>query len=705
MLIRIFLALVVCVQVVFAQNSKKEIQVLAKPKKDGLWLRWAPMNPTVWQLGNKYGYLVERFVIKSDGELENPLGERISINPLKPHSAAELDKLSESVKEAGVLSELIYGTSTDAKPTNDLGAIIAHNEDLENKFGVALLVCDLSTEVARAAGLFITDNTVVKGKRYIYRVRLATQPKGKTIEPGVVVVDMTDEKPLVQIKDLQAEFRDRSVMLKWSTIFHQGIYSFYFIEKSLDGKMFERVSDLPYVHMADKPESEFAFYVDSLEANSQTYHFRILGMSPFGELGPPSNIVKGEGRDDLSGLLIVREAKVQPSIEMVDANKQSKGKVKKITSGKNEVTPVEVTWEFPVDFENQISGFVVSRSKSADGPYEDVVKTPLSNTQRSYTDQTPFNNTYYQLRAVDRLGNELSRSYPYLIQVEDNTPPTTPTNLQGAIDKNGVVSLVWPANPDADLMGYRVFRSNSLREEPAEITRAFLKKCNYTDTVNIRVLNRDVYYQIVAVDNNFNASEYSIPLKLKRPDVIAPAAPVFTRSEVKRDSILLEWNNSASDDVAVYELIRFEAGDTLTVFTKSQALMPRAHVDLSAEPGLEYQYKLIVRDSSGNSSDATTRKIFFEPGYRKSISDFRAEVNREDKSIELQWKNSMPPLSVIIFRCLEGGKQTILTKIEGDVQKFIDREVKINNLYKYRIQAVFQGGVRSVISKEILVRF
>ena len=292
MFTRILVLLLLVLQIGYSQTSKKSIQALAKSKKDGVWLRWGPLNPTTWQLGNKYGYTVERFTLKPDGELENQVGEKLTSQPLKPYSAAELEKLANTNKEAEVLIELIYGEESNTSlNANDPASVLARNDEIENKFGVALLVCDLSTDVAKAAGLFLSDNSAVSGKRYIYRISLAQQPKGLVIEPGVIVVEVTDEKPLAEIKDLQGEFRDRSVMLSWSTLLHQGIYSFYYIEKSSDGKTFNKVSDLPYVHMTESPESETAFFVDSLEANAQTYHYRIIGVTPFGETGTASNIV------------------------------------------------------------------------------------------------------------------------------------------------------------------------------------------------------------------------------------------------------------------------------------------------------------------------------------------------------------------------------------------------------------------------------
>ena len=427
-----------------------------------------------------------------------------------------------------------------------------------------------------------------------------------------------------------------------------------------------------------------------------------------------SNIVKGEGKDNLSGLLIIREGKVmESSVKESPAEVPKKAK-RSSRQPKNETpapgiagSKVTIQWEFPVETENQITGFMVSRSNSAGGPYDDVTKTALPKEARSYTDQTSLNNTYYQLRAVDKLGNEVSRSYPFLVQVEDNTPPVIPSGLTGSMDKSGIASLSWLPNTDPDIMGYRLFKSNSLKEEPVEITRAILTDLVYTDSVNIKVLNKDVYYHVIAVDKNYNASDYSKPLKLLRPDIIPPAAPIFTRSEVKKDSVILEWKNSISDDVAKYEFIKMEdRGTTLRlVSTWTQTSLRKAYTDIALTPGEEFQYKVIVYDSAGNSSEAVTRRILFESGYRKAAEELKATVNRDEKFITLQWKSEPSSVKCIVYKKINDERFLTYKTIEGAVNTFRDKGVNINNMYTYKIQLVYPNGIKSMVSKEISVTY
>lgn len=689
--------IVFLVQVVMGQQAVNSIQIIAKPKKEGVWIRWAPANQTVWQLGNKHGYVLERFTLNANGEIENKQGVKISEQLFKPLSSSELMKLSETVEEAEALNEIIYDTDDVPSSSKSIAQILSKKEELENRFGVALLMCDLNPQAAEAAGLFAIDNTAVQGQQYIYRVRFA-QSTELDVKPGVVVVDVSDEKPLMTINDLHAEFRDSTVMLRWSTMMHHGIYSLYNIERSLDGKVFKRVTDRPYAHMSQSDESGEAFFMDSLDVNDKTYFYRISGITPFGETGPPSNIVQGEGKNNLAGLLIIRGGKIIPN--QVDQKQKNKSR-----EGNQDLkgSKVNLTWEFPSEEERQITGFVISHAPTADGPYTEVASKILPDT-RNFTDVTTFQNTYYRIVALDKSNNEVTNSLPYLVQVEDNTPPRVPEKILGSISLAGMVTLSWTTNVDPDLMGYRVFRSNSSNEEPVEITKLILDQPRFTDTVNMNVLNKKIFYRVVAVDKNYNASDYSAPLTISRPDRRPPVPPFFTKVEILRDSVVLNWVNSPSDDVAKYTLIRSELGFSRTMVSWTQAERKSTFYD-KPEQGRNYQYRIEAIDSAGNKSEVITSKIFFETGCRAAVQEIKTTADRENGTITLSWENKSTPLKCIIYRKENNNKFRLYKTFDGDVNNLIDSGVAINNFYSYRIQLIYSGGVKSILSKEVEVKF
>jgi uncharacterized protein len=668
-------------QSAYAQQASPGIKALAKSKKEGVWLRWVPEEAGLWQIGNRQGYNIERFTLGSDGEMESREGILLTPQPVKPYTAAQLSSLQDSLPEAEALQGLLYDASPlpAAKGSTIQGAL-ARKQALENRFGMTMLISDMAPGVARAAGLFWADATAQAGKRYIYRISLAEGPG--TCPPAVLVVDVTAEQPLLQPKELAATFGDRTVTISWPTVFHKGVYTAYFIERSADGKKYQKISDLPFIQLSEGSNTETAYATDSLPENNKTYYYRIKGISPFGEVGPPSVAVRGAGTDNLSGMLQISNTKV------VDNKKTT------------------ISWEFPAAYEKQIAGFVINRAPKPDGPWEMSSKKPLSSKLRVWIDESPYNNTYYVIKAVDKKGLEVAVSYPHLVHREDNTPPAVPTGINGTISPRGIASLTWKANMDADLLGYRIFKANRLTDEYMEISDTLLKSPAYTDTVNINVLDKKIFYKIVAVDLSYNNSDYSQALVLQRPDIIPPVPPVFTHTSMKDNAIHLKWHNSSSDDVAAYVLLRLE-GDTSGVLLArwATAAAPTEFTDQTARPGQGLRYKLTVEDSTGNRSETVSKEVFFEPGYREAVKGIKATPDRELKHINLQWQYEAPAVKCVIYRKKGDAPYTLYKTLGGEEKAFTDKNLYISNTYSYKIQLVLAGGIKTLLSEEVKVMY
>lgn len=667
----------------FAQQPESHtIKVLSHVKDKQVLLRWAPADHTVWQLGNKYGYTVERFELNTNGALLWPVPVVLH-SGIKPFSEETFEKLAAANDDASVLGELIYGHE---EPVQKMGPaeLLQKQDDLNNRFGMALLVCDLSPGMARAAGLFLSDSTAKDGARYIYKISIANGPQKIKIVPGIIVVDVVNTKPLQPFTDLVATFADRTVTLSWPLMLHRGIYSAYQVERYDEAqKQFKSITDLPYIPMNESASAEQASFVDSLASNTAQYQYRVRGITPFGETGPPSNIVMGTGKDNLSGLVVITQAQ----------------------SEKNKVV---IRWEFPPGFESKIGGFIVSQSVSADGPYQVVTRNALPPKTREFSDAAPVRSNYYQVRAIDREGGELSHSYPYFVHIEDNTPPAIPAGLAGKVDSTGLVTLTWKENTDTDLLGYRLFSADDNRQEFVEVTKQIVAKTTFHDTIAINVLNKNIFYKIVAVDLNYNTSEYSGSVKLSKPDKIKPATPVFTKTDWNKTEVVLSWINSSSQDIARHVLFRTDKEDS----TRSQQLLtwpagqPRmSYTDNTAAQGKKYRYTIQAYDSAGNFSAAISKEIVAESGLRTAVTDLTATIDRGKKSITLRWKYDEPFAKVNIYRRKNDEAFSLYQSLSDTPQEFADSNVVINNTYSYKIQLVLTKKAKTRLSKELKVPF
>jgi hypothetical protein len=132
--------------------------------------------------------------------------------------------------------------------------------------------------------------------------------------------------------------------------------------------------------------------------------------------------------------------------------------------------------------------------------------------------QFEFGKTYvYTVRvAVIVEGNSLESdpSDPVFVKPVDTFPPTTPQNVVAAVasptDASVEVDLSWAINPEADLAGYRIYRSEQEGAPGEVVTPELLLSPAYRDT-SVRPDHR-YWYRVTSVDRAGNESAPSAPV-------------------------------------------------------------------------------------------------------------------------------------------------------------------------------------------------
>lgn len=661
------------------------LAIIGKPVEEGIILRWAPTTAIAWQLGNENGYVLERFTVMVDGVLDtlNPRRTLMRTQPFGPLPLDEWESIVQQNKKAAIAVQAIYGESFElTDPSSNTVNFVDQSAELENRFSFSLLVAEQFPEVAIASGLGFTDRSVRPGEKYVYRVYPTLQHADYPVDSGSVFVDPTLVTPLPAIDSLQAEFGDRSVRLSWDVFYLDRTYTAYFVEKSTDGgKTYARQDDLPFVHTGQGEAKTLrrAYYVDSLSENNKVYHYRVRGISPYGETGPPSQAVSGEGRETIAGII--------PAFDTVWVRDNR---------------TAELRWRFPREEENKIIGFQVHRATSPGGTYEVLHKIPLPPGTREFTDPSPAGVNYYIIKALGK-GGETVQSFPALVQKEDNEPPSVPLGLEGDIDEHGKVTLTWQANIEHDLAGYQVFRANSIQEQPVRINEDLVTKSGYSDSVMVKTLTKDVYYWVVAMDKRYNLSGYSTPLKLSRPDRVPPAAPSFTQVIPATDQVCLHWRPSPSHDVVQYTLLRVkkeEKGSMTTILEVSAQDEVTEFCDQDLQPDRAYEYLLYVRDSAGNRSEFVIVGTETLKGQVDEIKGFSAQVDRENQRITLSWEYDTAITSrFLLYRSAGEGPMRLYKTLPGQEARFVDRQLVINSEYTYKIKAVHKDGSQTAIHK------
>lgn len=657
------------------------LSATTRVKKDSIMLRWAPASVPVWQNGIRHGYIIRRYTIAKDGVfIPDGLNQSLLLNdqPIRPFVSEKFASLCDSDYRAEIVYEAIYGTDFQLGQSPTFPDFLQKYKDLEIRMGFALFMCDLSVDISRAAGLYFADTGIVEGERYAYIISPANIPDGMEIEPAIIVADAGTITMLPEVIDATGIFLDKEVKFRWPVGLHKGIYTAYLIEKSLDGKAFNTISDLPLVNLSEEENPEYFIYTDSLEANNQQTWYRIRGINPFGETGPPSRVISGKGIPDFNAYATIDSAW--------------------LTQDEN----VTIRWRLMEGSGSRVTGINILKAESYNGSFARINKKPLDASTRNFTDENPGISNYYQV-VLNGEAELRSNSFPYFFQTEDKDPPAPPVMLSGKVDSSGIVTIIWKENTEPDLMGYKVFRANSSKEDFIALNGDLIETNLCNDTINLYTLTQKIYYQVVAIDRNYNSSDYSDVLELSRPDTIAPSPAVITNISFNTGKIIIKQESSPSQDVTNYELYRMSEADTVKKVVASWGKnLPEIFTDTPPLHGQNIIYILKTFDSSGNHSEFSN-KVYAEKAIPSEVS-LKIDQSTDGRIITLVWESpsGLNSSKTVIYKSIDKEPLTVLCTLRSNESSFRDSDIKINTNYSYMVM-IYNSGSNEVLRSKKLV--
>jgi hypothetical protein len=312
---------------------------------------------------------------------------------------------------------------------------------------------------------------------------------------------------------------------------------------------------------------------------------------------------------------------------------------------------------------------------------------------------------------VDTAGNA-SRSNSAYVALIDSAPPGAPRWIDGRMDSNGVVTLRLHANPERDLMGYRLLRANAPDHEFSVVRESFgdstaATDTVYHDTVEIRTLTRWTYYRAVALDRNFNESDFSPILAVPRPDVIPPVAPVITDVFVTDSSVRLIYAASSSEDLAYHTIYR-RVGESAEWDSIARA---GRHDTLFLDRGVTmntiYQYALRATDSSGLRSELSPPVIARpdDPGIRPGVTRLTAVADSIRKQVILRWEYGglAEEHWFVVYRGGEDGRLRQYARITSRERTFTDGQPATSET-TYAVRVVTPYGAQSALGEKVRAR-
>ena len=649
---------------VTATAQQRNIVLLSKPWSNRIELRWAPASYPVWEEAKQCGYIFEKYLVAESGD--SVWAEKQYSKNIKIAEMQEWEPFADNQYTA-VAAECIFGERDEYTDFNPMVAYKKHNDNMQ-RFSFALYCADMDTTTARLAGLYFNDTEVDQNSTYIYTVRLATADTLYT-DTAVVMTSPRAYRPLYPPPVPTIVVRNRAAHISWDTQ-ATPYYIAYHIEKSDDGKHFEKISENPISATYGSMEMRI---IDTLETNGKAYYYRAYGFDSFGGQGPVSEVSKCVGKAQITSVPELTYA------ETVNNNS------------------VVVNWTYNSDPDAGVEGFKIYRSASTNGTKQ-LLSGNISTASRSFTDTKPMNDNYYFISAFNS-ESEVINPFPAYAMLVDSIPPVAPEPPQGFCDSLGCVTLTWQRSTDPDVAGYRLFRANLPDVEFVLACPYMIKDTVFTDTISLNTSTEYIYYRLKAVDGRDNQSKMSPPTAVARYDTIPPAAPRIFNITPNRKKTHLEWYKSASGDVTNYIIYRKNnidnKFDTLIVLSAKLS----EYTDNTAEEGERYYYAIQAKDVSNNYSPLSNIVTANIPAKAEKIS-FSAIYTT--KGVVLKWNPESQRKNVTattIYRADVPSELHSYLTVQGS--EYIDSDVVVGKSYIYCIRYQFADGTESPLSSEV----
>lgn len=678
-----------------AQETNEEqptsiINMVARylPEANSVEIRFFPDKKSILYSGIKNGFVVERAEISAEIKLEEDI-KYVRIAEVFPYNDAQWRAAFSSVNEEtkhnlNLAKDFFDNIDKQIGGVFNFDAGIKEMKEQKSKEDFEYLIFVMNAikdkDVAKAIGLSYIDTSIQKDKNYLYRIKLSKEPQSAYKVVGLPFNIETAVNKKQGERKIYTVVGDKELSFLWEE--NDMVTGALVERKNKQTGKYELLNESPGYTLGET--SNRNGYNDENLTNYQEYEYRFYGYNPFGEK------------------ILFGSAKAMPK-DLTPPKKPLLIKAKH-----KKPYEVLVEWNVTDPIDNDLKGFIVARGETNDGNFQILHQNLLSKSTRSYTDKTfsSVKSNYYVIQAIDTSGN-ISSSTPAFVTITDSIPPAKPKFISGKIDSLGIVTLNIELNKELDLMGYRLYKSNSDEHEFSLIREGFSDNDSiqkpvqliFKDTVTLNSLTPYIFYKIIALDFNFNQSEFSEVLKVKRPDKIPPTTPVFKNVIVRKDEVELHFALSESTDVTeqyLYRKLKIEAPwELLSKLDSKQTY----HTDKNLKQGTVYIYSLRAKDDSNLFSEYA-KSVYgkpFDNGVRPPIKNL--VIKKDDKDILLSWEYEFLNDKTYFVIYKEDKKGNLIQY--KNTSSLLFKESMSNEINRYAVKVFTKDGGQSILSASV----
>jgi hypothetical protein len=627
-------------------SKAQRIPLLGKLQNDSIKLRWVPLNAAMYKKAFSEGFKLMR--LDRSG---NILSTKI-VFPV-PAEDSLWKILLKSEKNSLVAWQLIKSMQDPSGET----------AFLETIFGLALMQANFSRRTAKLMGLSFHEKYSAGTQ---YRISVQGFPE----QEGVLDENTIQQGAFPRVDSLGGKNSGNINRIFWR---HASIPG-YRLERSVDGILFESVSENPIVPLFEHDPGEWVHFEDTL-MKDKTLYYRVYGLDYFGD------------RSQISDTIIIKTC---PSLKDAPGNVEFKTLDKKYLV-------VQCS-----QLDKHAAGSRVFRADKISGPYLSLTPLLLRH-ENIFIDTSVSHSAYYIWASYNDCGDSLL-SWPAYYFLPDTIPPPAPVGLSAIPDRKGKVNLSWNSIKSNDLIGYRIFKTSASAEDYVEVTEEITRDTFHLLYFPLNSLTNRVYVKVCAVDSDYNVSLPSEILSIRLPDTIKPVSPIMVKAESGLEGVHLSWIKGGSGDVKQIFICRRmrDKADTLLKLLPGNSLS--VCTDTSISQGTLANYYIIEVDSSGNFSFSNSLEVLHETGYRKPPPAPLLKKDPVNNSIHIIIETAGKELnSIQLYKGIDGGELSLWKTVGAGM--IIDREISISVTYTYAYRLIFASGVKTLLSKSASIQF
>ncbi|MDB6026402.1 MAG: repeat-containing protein [Verrucomicrobiales bacterium] len=344
---------------------------------------------------------------------------------------------------------------------------------------------------------------------------------------------------------------------------------------------------------------------------------------------------------------------------------------------------INLSW---ADNSSNETAFIVARSATPGGPYNDIVTLGVNATGYSDTGLSANTAYYYVVRASNTGGDSANSGQGTATTLP--LPPAAPSGLSASTVSATQIDLSWNDN-SANETGFTVARSTVNGGPYSDIVTVAANATSYN---NSGLTANTTYYYVVRASNTGGSSANSAQASATTLP-LAPAAPSgLSAATISASQINLSWtDNSGNETSMIVARSTTSGGSYVDIATLAANTVAYNNTGLSANT--TYYYVVRASNSGGasaNSAEASATTLPLAPAAPSAL----AAVAISSTRIDLSWTdNSANETSFVLARSLTvGGPYTNIATLGANVTAYSDTGRATNTTYYYVVRASNSGG-------------